>query len=132
MRKAARALGLDEKVTKDFPTGAVIFLATKLDYPAADFICAHPPFTQIFRYCFDKAPNPQTAPPPDPNKVGAAFLTSDQAMSSFLKVSDDFEDALKKWNSAVKESSEYEYCLWLLFGMPIVVMLKKPTKHIGQ
>ncbi|XP_070192987.1 polynucleotide 5'-hydroxyl-kinase NOL9-like [Littorina saxatilis] len=104
LRKAARALGLDEKVTKDFPTGAVIFLATKLDYPAADFICAHPPFTQIFRYCFDKAPNPQTAPPPDPNKVGAAFLTSDQAMSSFLKVSDDFEDALKKWNSAVKES----------------------------
>ena len=89
-------------------TGAVVFLATKLDYPAADYICSHPPFTQLFRFCFDRVPNTQQAPAnPEPAKVGAAFLSSEQALSTFLKVSDEFEEALKKWNNAIKESSEY-------------------------
>ena len=88
-------------------TGAVMFLAMKLDYPAADYICTHPPFTQLFRFCFDRVPNAQAPANPEPAKVGAAFLSSDQALSTFLKVSDEFDEALKKWNDAVKESSGY-------------------------
>ena len=107
LRRAVRTLGLEEKAVKDHLLGgAVLFLATRLDYPPADYICSHPPFTQLFRFCFDRAPGAQAPPNPEPAKVGATFLTSEQALSTFIKVSEDFDEALKKWNDAVKNSSE--------------------------
>ena len=110
LRKAARTLGIDDKVIKEFTTGAVVLFASKLDYPAADYICTHPPFTQLFRFSFDRAPSAQKSSSAEVSKVDAAFVPIDQASCTVLKASEDFDEALKKWSQAVKSSSKICCC----------------------
>ncbi|XP_076448137.1 uncharacterized protein LOC143284894 [Babylonia areolata] len=106
LRRAVQALGVEEKGVKEFLTGAVILWASRLDFPAADYICTHPPFTQLFRFNFDRVATPLAPTPstPDPVKVGAAFLSQEQATTMCVKASEDFDEALKKWTAAVKSS----------------------------
>ncbi|KAL8558200.1 hypothetical protein ACOMHN_036289 [Nucella lapillus] len=110
LRKVVQALEVEEKAVKEFLTGAVVLKASRLDFPIGDYICTHPPFTQLFRYNFDPRPSPQTSKAADTpsaadtDKVDAAFTAVDQSAAMYLKMSDDFDTGLKNWTTAVKSS----------------------------
>jgi hypothetical protein len=116
VRKALKSVEADAKVKKELTQdGGVVLLATPLHFPLADFLSSLAPFTQIFRYNFDKPLHPPPLMGPasapaeaqaDPGEVAAAFIVCDTGAPSYLKENKSFDDALARWKTAVKEMSE--------------------------
>lgn len=106
LRKSLKMLNIEEKEVKEFMDGAVILMARRLNSPMADFISTLPPFTQLFKFNLDRFLNASNPTHQQMAKVGVAFFPLDQAPNVVLKTTEDFNFALKKWTTIVKESGE--------------------------
>lgn len=107
LRKSLKALGIEEKQVHDFMEGAVILVARRLNAPVVDFISSLPTFSQLFKFNLDRSAGNMPPPPPHHQQMvrtGVAILPVDQVPGTTLRLTSDFDMALQKWLTMIREN----------------------------
>ncbi|XP_025106667.1 uncharacterized protein LOC112571683 isoform X2 [Pomacea canaliculata] len=108
LRKSLKALGIEEKQVHDFMEGAVILVARRLNAPVVDFISSLPTFSQLFKFNLDRSAGNMPPPPPHHQQMvrtGVAILPVDQVPGTTLRLTNDFDMALQKWLTMIRENA---------------------------